>query len=177
MPAPGPPVPPPAAVPPAATPPPVEPEDTSDVPTEAEVPLIAQAVLTAANTLSSTIDVMPPATDPDYTSRVTAILGDLRQLEAVASRAARLSQVTPALIKALSAVRHQIDELTMKAAEAPGATIGQRLYAARRRANLTIGEMAQAAGVPEDAVAAAEAEYPVDAAAVFAIEALLSAMR
>ncbi|GAB5896387.1 transcriptional regulator [Mycolicibacterium mageritense] len=176
-PAPGPPLPPPAAVPPAATPPPVEPEDTSDVPTEAEVPLIAQAVLTAANTLSSTIDVMPPATDPDYTSRVTAILGDLRQLEAVASRAARLSQVTPALIKALSAVRHQIDELTMKAAEAPGATIGQRLYAARRRANLTIGEMAQAAGVPEDAVAAAEAEYPVDAAAVFAIEALLSAMR
>jgi uncharacterized protein HemX len=140
------------------------------------VPLIAQAVLTAANTLGSTMDAMPPVTDPDFTPRVTAILADLRQLEAVASRAARISQVTPALIKALSAVRHQIDELTMRAAAAPGATLGQRLYAARRRANLTMGEMAQAAGVPEDVISRTEAEYPVDAAAVHAIEALISAM-
>lgn len=165
---------------PAAVPPPAPPQPTTtpaaDRPSAAEVPLIAQAVLTAANTFAATIEAMPPATDPDYTPRVTAILGDLRQLEAVASRAARISQVTPALLKALSAVRHLIDELTMKAAAAPGATLGQRLYAARRRASLAIGEMAQAAGVPEDAISAAELEQPVDAAAAHAIEALLSAM-
>jgi transcriptional regulator with XRE-family HTH domain len=148
----------------------------ASAPANAEVPLIAQAVLTAANTLGSTMDAMLPVTDPDFTARVTAILSDLRQLEAVASRAARISQVTPALIKALSAVRHQIDELTMRAAAAPGATLGQRLYAARRRANLTIGETAQAAGVPEDVITRAEAEYSVDAAAVHAIEALIRAM-
>ena len=51
----------------------------------------------------------------------------------------------------------------MLAATAPAATLGQRVYAARRRANLTIGETAQAAGVPEDAIAQAEAEHPVPA--------------
>jgi transcriptional regulator with XRE-family HTH domain len=166
-------IPPPVSVPvaPAAVP-----AAPASAPANAEVPLIAQAVLTAANTLGSTMDAMPPVSDPDFIPRVTAILADLRQLEAVASRAARISQVTPALIKALSAVRHQIDELTMRAAAAPGATLGQRLYAVRRRANLTIEETAQAAGVPEDVVTRAEAEYPVDAAAVHAIEALISAM-
>lgn len=146
-------------------------------PANDEVPLIAQAVLTAVNTFDSTIATLPGVNDPGFTPRVTAILGDLRQLEAVATRAARISQVTAPLIKALGAVRRQIDDLTMHAATAPGATLGQRLYAARRRANLTIGETAQAAGVSEDAIAGSEAEYPVDASAVHAIEALISALR
>ncbi|OMC34171.1 hypothetical protein A5740_10550 [Mycobacterium sp. GA-1841] len=150
---------------------------TTTPPASDEVPLIAQAVLTAVNTLESTIDTLPPVGDPEFTSRVTSVLADLRQLEAVASRAARLSMVTPALIKALSAVRRQIDELTTLAATAPGATLGQRLYAARRQSNLTIGETATAAGVSEDTVARAEAEYPVDAPAVHALEALIGAMR
>ncbi|WP_019972716.1 hypothetical protein [Mycobacterium sp. 141] len=164
----------PATPPPSAASAPAEPPAAA--PANAEVPLIAQAVLTAANTLGSTMDAMPPAGDPAFIPRVTAILADLRQLEAVASRAARISQVTPALIKALSAVRHQIDELTTRAAAAPGATLGQRLYVARRRANLTIEETAQAAGVPEDVITRTEAEHLVDAAAVHAIEALISAM-
>ncbi len=142
-----------------------------------EVPLVAQAVLTAVNTLESTVAAFPPDSDPDFVPRVTAILTDLRQLEAVASRAARISVVTPALIKALSAVRRQIDDLTVRAAAAPGATLGQRLYAARRNANLTVGETAQAAGVSEDAIARTEAEHPVDAGAVHAIEALIDALR
>ncbi|MDH6195697.1 transcriptional regulator with XRE-family HTH domain [Mycobacterium frederiksbergense] len=146
-------------------------------PASDEVPLIAQAVLTAVNTLESTIATLPAVGDPEFTPRATSILADLRQLEAVASRAARLSMVTPALIKALSGVRRQIDELTNRAATAPGATLGQRLYAARRQANFTVGETAQAAGVSEDTVARAEAEYPVDAPAVHALEALIAAMR
>ena len=38
------------------------------------------------------------------------------------------------------------------------ATLGQRVYASRRRANLTIAETAQAAGVSEDDIARAEAD-------------------
>lgn len=158
-------------VPSAAAPP------SAGSPASDEVPLIAQAVLTAVNTLESTIATLPAVGDPEFTPRVTSVLADLRQLEAVASRAARLSMVTPALIKALSAVRRQIDVLTTRAATAPGATLGQRLYAARRQSNLTIGETATAAGVSEDIVARAEAEYPVDASAVHALEALIGAMR
>ena len=47
------------------------------------------------------------------------------------------------------------------------------MYAARRRANLTIGETAQAAGVSEDTIVRAEAEEPVSAEAVHAIESLI----
>jgi transcriptional regulator with XRE-family HTH domain len=135
--------------------------------------LIAQAVITAVHTLDGAVDALPPVDDAEFTPRVAAILTDLRQLESVAASATRISQVTPALIKALGTVRRQIDELTMLAATAPRATLGQRLYATRRRANLTMAETAQAAGVPEDDIARAEAEEPVSAAAIDAIEALL----
>ncbi|KAA0079706.1 transcriptional regulator [Mycolicibacterium sp. P9-64] len=136
--------------------------------------LIAQAVEAAVNTLGDTIGSLPPVDDPAFTPRVTAILTDLRQLEAVAARAARIGRLTPPLLKALSTVRRQIDELTLLSASAPTATLGQRLYAARRRANLTISETAQAAGVSEDAIVAAEAGQPVDAAAAELIESVIS---
>jgi transcriptional regulator with XRE-family HTH domain len=138
-----------------------------------EVSLIAQAVEAAVNALGATIGALPPIDVPEFTPRVTAILADLRQLEAVAARAARIGRVTPPLLKALSTVRRQIDELTLLAATAPTATLGQRLYTARRRANLTIDETAQAAGVPEDAIIAAEAGHPVATESVELIEALV----
>lgn len=148
-----------------AAPPPMGPAD--------EVPLIAQAVVAAANTFGSTIDALPAVTEPAFTTRATAILTDLRQLEAVAARAARI-QVTPELIRALSTVRSRIDELTMRAATAPTATVGQRLYAARRRANLTIAETAQAAGVAEDVIVLTEADQSVSEADIAAVEQLIT---
>jgi transcriptional regulator with XRE-family HTH domain len=135
--------------------------------------LIARAVITAVHSLGGAIDALPTVDDAQFTPRVAAILADLRQLEGVAASATRISQVTPALIKALGTVRRQIDELTMLAATAPRATLGQRVYATRRRANLTIAETARAAGIPEDDVARAEAEEPVSTASIDAIEALL----
>ena len=138
-----------------------------------DIPLIAQAVLTAVNTFGTAVEALPPVEDPDFTPRATKILADLRQLEAVAARAARISKVSPPLIKALSAVRTRYDELMLRAARAPRATVGQRLYAARRGANLTIVETAQAAGVSEEDVIGAEAEQPVPAAAVREIESLI----
>jgi transcriptional regulator with XRE-family HTH domain len=147
---------------------PIEPVGSAD-----EGQLIAQAVITAVRTLGAAVDSLPPVDNAEFTPRVTAILADLRQLEAVAARATRISQITPALIRALGTVRRQIDELTLLGATAPRATLGQRVYASRRRANLTIAETAQAAGVSEDDIARAEAEEPVPAAAIDAIEALL----
>ena len=135
--------------------------------------LIAEAILAAVNTLSSAIEVLPAVDGPDFTARVTAILVDLRQLEAVAARATRIGSVTPALLRVLSAVRRRIDDLTMLAATAKHATLGQRLYAARRNANLTIGETAQAAGVAEDVIMRAESEQPVPASAADDIDALI----
>lgn len=136
-------------------------------------PLLAETVITAVRTVGATADTLPPIDHPDFTPRVTAILSNLRQLESVAARAARIGKVTPALIKALSAARRRIDEVTMLAATAPNATLGQRLYAVRRRADLTISETAQAAGVADDDIAGAEAEQEIDPAAAAAIEALI----
>ncbi|MCB0950905.1 MAG: helix-turn-helix transcriptional regulator [Mycobacterium sp.] len=154
----------------------VQAESAAGTPTDAsadEVSLIAQAVVTAAGTLDSAIASLPPTHDPAFTPRVTGILSDLRQLEAVAARAARIGQVTPALIKALGTVRSLYDGLMVRAAGAPHATLGQRLYFARRGANLTVLETAQAAGVSESAIRQAEAEEPVSGAEVAAIEGLV----
>jgi transcriptional regulator with XRE-family HTH domain len=139
-----------------------------------EVSLIAQAVVTAVSTFSSTVASLPAVNDPAFTPRVTTILKDLRQLEAVAARAARIGRVTPPLIRALGTVRSLYDDLMMRAAGAPHATLGQRLYAARRGANLTVLETAQAAGVSERTIELAEADEPVSGADVGAIEELIT---
>lgn len=139
-----------------------------------EVPLIAQAVVAAVNTLGATVDALPPIEDSEFTPWITSILTDLRQLEGVAASAARMGPVSPPLIKALGLVRTRIDELTLLGAKSPRATLGQRLYAARRSANLTIEETAQAAGVAPAVVIGAEAEAPVPADAAELVEALIS---
>jgi transcriptional regulator with XRE-family HTH domain len=155
----------------------VEHRAESQAQTRDDVPLIAQAVVTAVSTFGTAVEALPPVEDPDFTPRATKILTDLRQLESVAARAARISKVSPALIRALSAVRTRYDELMLRAARAPHATIGQRLYAARRDANLTILETAQAAGVSEADIIGAEAEEPVPADAVREIESLIDQLR
>ena len=105
---------------------------------------------------------------------MTSILSDLRQLEAVAARAARIGRVTPALIKALGTVRSLYHDLLLRAAGAPHATLGQRLYAARRGANLTTLETAQAAAVSEQTIQQVETEEPVSGADAEAIESLIA---
>ena len=135
--------------------------------------LIAEAVVAAVHALGSAIDAVPATDDVEFIPRITAILADLRQLEGVATRAARIGRVTPALIRALSAVRGRIDDVTLLAATSPAATLGQRLSAARRRANLTIAETAQAAGITEDAVVGIESEQAVPAATADLVERLL----
>ena len=136
--------------------------------------LIAQAVVAAVDGCSLAIAALPPTDDPDFIERMTPILADLRQLEAIAVRATRISRVTPELIKALSTVRHHYDKVMTLGARAPGAPLAQRLYAARRRANLSTMETAQAAGVAEEVIVRAEADEALPAGAADAIETLIT---
>ncbi|WP_197717907.1 FHA domain-containing protein [Mycobacterium basiliense] len=142
-------------------------------PADGPAALIAQAVAAAVDTCSLAIAALPPTDDPDFTERAAPILADLRQLEQIAVQATRISRITPELIKALGAVRRHHDKLMTLGATAPGATLAQRLYAARRRANLSTSETAQAAGVPEEVIVRAEAEEALPAETVDAIEALI----
>src|SRR6185312_13898876 len=102
--------------------------------------LIVGAVDVAMKTFGAAIDTLPDVSEPDFAERATVILSDLRELEAVVARAARQSRGTPTVVMALSTVRKRYEELMFRAAAAPNATLGQRLFAARRRANLTAAE-------------------------------------
>ncbi len=150
------------------------PEASVEAPTsDGPASLIAQAVAAAVDTCSLAIAALPAPEEPDFTERAAPILADLRQLEGIAVQATRISRITPELIKALGAVRRYHDKLMTLSATAPGATLAQRLYAARRRANLSTSETAQAAGVTEELIVRAEAEEALHAEAAEAIEALI----
>ena len=117
---------------------------------------------------------LPVDDHPKFAEYAQAVLADLRRLEAVTARAVRTSQGSPAIIKSLAAVRRRYDELMTRTAAAPGATLGQRLYTARRRANLTAAEAAAALGAPADLVIAVESETPPPGDTQSRIEALIA---
>jgi DNA-binding XRE family transcriptional regulator len=129
-------------------------------PAQSDAPLIIDAVEVAISTVDAAVANLPADDHPKFAEYAQAVLADLRRLEAVTARAVRTSQGSPMIIKSLAAVRRRYDALMTRAAAAPGATLGQRLYTARRRANLTAAEAAAALGAPADLVIAVESETP-----------------
>ncbi len=127
---------------------------------DGSAPLIIGAVEVAMKTFAAAIESLPPDDEAEFPARATVILADLRKLETVVARAAQRSRGTPDVVLALRTVRGCYDDLMFRAAAAPGATLGQRLYAARRRANLSASETANAAGLPTELVDAVEAGEP-----------------
>ena len=126
--------------------------------------LIVGAVEVAMKTFGAAIESLPSDDDADFSARTTVILADLRKLEAVVARAAQRSRGTPDVVLALRTVRGCYDDLMFRAAAAPGATLGQRLYVARRRANLSAAETANAAGCPRSwSTRSRRANRPADA--------------
>ena len=126
----------------------------------------AAAVVTGAVTVAVTkvlaeADDLPDDRDDRFPARVRGVLADLRTLESITARAVRSSQGSTEVIKSLRLIRHRYEELMTRAARAPEATLGQRLFAARNAAALTVGEAAGAMDVAPVVVASAEAEQPV----------------
>jgi transcriptional regulator with XRE-family HTH domain len=126
----------------------------------AQAPLIVGAVDVAMKTFAAAIESLPDPSEADFVHRAAVILADLRQLEAVVARAARQSRGMPAVVMALSEVRNRHQELMFRAATAPNATLGQRLFAARRRANLSAAEAGNALGLSAQLIEAVEAGQP-----------------
>ncbi|MGK2879923.1 MAG: FHA domain-containing protein [Mycobacterium sp.] len=139
-------------------------------------PLIIGAVDVAMKTFSAAVDALPSPDDPEFTDRIGVILADLRELEDVVTRAARQTRGTPATVKALSAVRKRYAALMFRAATAPTATLGQLLYVARKRADLSREETAHAAGLPPELIDAVESELPVTDADAARVAALITAI-
>ena len=123
--------------------------------------LLAGAVTMAAGPVLGSVNTLPDDDDPNFPARAQAVLADLRQLEALTARAVRTSQGSGEVLKLLRQIRHRYDALMERAASAPGATLGQRLYVARVAATFSVAEAAGAADVAPEVVTAAEAEQKV----------------
>lgn len=136
-------------------------EATESITDTVRAPLMAEAVELAMHTISAATTELPEPSDPAFSPKVTKILADLRKLEHVAASAARNAKGTPSVVLALSTVRRTYNDVMAKAAQSPNATLGQRLYQARHRAELSLDEAAAAAGLPADFLADAEAERPI----------------
>lgn len=134
--------------------------------------VMVDAVDLALSTVKARIDSAPPQHDPAYDAYVTALLFDLRGLETMARNAGKSTR-RPDVAVALRDVRRTYNEVMVRAAQAPGAPLSRRLYAARHSAELSVEETADAAGVSVDAVTDAEAGHPVDDGAHARLDALV----
>lgn len=149
--------------------------ETTEVVTDSvRAPLMAEAVELALHTINTAIADLPAPSDSEFTPRITRILADLRKLEAVAANAARSAKGTPSVVLALSTVRRQYHDLMLRAVQAPSATLGQRLYAVRQQAELTVEETANAADLPAEVIRAAEADWDIPVAAADTLENLIA---
>jgi transcriptional regulator with XRE-family HTH domain len=151
----------------------------SDQATEAfsdtvRAPLMAEAVELAMHSITAAVATLPDPSDPEFTQRITGMLADLRKLERVASNAARNAKGTPSVVLALSTVRRTYNDLMTRAARSPRATLGQRLHGARHRAEISLEEAANAAGLPINVLEDAEADRPIPQDAADALATLVA---
>jgi transcriptional regulator with XRE-family HTH domain len=139
-----------------------------------QAPLMAEALEVAMHNIAARLDALPNPSEPEFTAQAGPILAELRRLEAVAANGARNAKGSPSIVLALSAVRRSYNDVMLRAARSPSATLGQRLYGARHRAALSLEEAANAVGIPTGYLQDAESERAVPPDAVAAIETLVA---
>jgi Arc/MetJ-type ribon-helix-helix transcriptional regulator len=122
-----------------------------------EANIIVGMAEAAMHMYTSAIDSLPNEGNMEFPSRAEVILSGLRKLEGTLTDAAARSRRTPDVVVALSGVRRQYDGLMGRVAAAPGSTLGQQLYVARRNASLSAQEAANGIGLRADVVDELEA--------------------
>jgi hypothetical protein len=146
------------------------------IPDEGEAPVIVGTVKAAMHMYTAAIESLPDTGNGEFPARAAVILNGLRMLEGAVADAARRSRPTPTVVVALSNIRASYNELMGRVATAPGSTLGQRLYVARRRADLSVQEAANGVGLRSDLLEAIEAGEPTTEQEVTKIETLISAL-
>jgi ribosome-binding protein aMBF1 (putative translation factor) len=119
-------------------------------PNVGEAPVIVTLSGAAMHMYTAAIDALPFPEDKKFHKRADVVLSGLRKLRAGLTEAASRNRSTPEVIVELSQVRRRYDDLMTRAATAPGSSLGQQLYAARRRASLSAQEVANGAGLRGD---------------------------
>jgi hypothetical protein len=119
-------------------------------PHEGEAQTIVNLAEAAMHMYRAAIDSLPFPEDKKFQKRAEVVLTGMRKLRAALTEAASHSRPSPTVMMALSDVRRRYDDLMERAADAPGATLGQQLYNARIHAKLTAEEAANGIGLPAD---------------------------
>ncbi|MFI5506000.1 FHA domain-containing protein [Mycobacterium sp. NPDC051804] len=147
-------------------------EDTGTLSDSVQLEVMLDYAKIALDGMAARIAALPPAGDPGFGVQVAELLAQLRRLHITTANAARSAPALEILLS-LSDVRRTYSDLMCRAATAPAATLGQRLYAARHQALLSVEETAAATGIDVDAVNAVEAERAVSAEISAAVENVL----
>ena len=149
-----------------------EDDDTESLSDSVQLEVMLDYAEIALDGLAARIAALPPVSDPDFGAQAAEQLAQLRRLLATTAHAAR-SAPGVEIVLALSDVRRTYSDLMLRAAAAPAATLGQRLYAARHRAQLSAEEIAAVTCVDVDAVTAVEAERVISADVSAALESIV----
>lgn len=116
-------------------------------PHEGEAHTIVTLAEAAMHMYRAAIDSLPFPEDKKFQKRAEVVLTGMRKLRAALTEAASHSRPSPTVMMALSDVRRRYDDLMARAADAPGATLGQQLYTARVQAKLSAHEAANGMGL------------------------------
>lgn len=145
--------------------------------TTVESKYMAETVAVALANIQTQIATLPAPSAPSFQKSAAGLISDLSRLEALATNASRGARGADEMFRELGAVRRTRRELLLRAAESPHATVGQRLFAARHRAELSVAEAAAMAGLTPDDIAAAEAGNAVGPPQLAALNRLLAVLQ
>jgi hypothetical protein len=129
-------------------------------PDDGEAPIIVGLAGAAMHMHACAVDSLPHTDDTSFHQHADAILSGLREVQTLLQTAAGRTRTTPSVIAALGEVRRRYDDLMTIAAAARGSSLGQQLYVARRRAQLSVQEVATGVGLRADRLDALEAGQP-----------------
>ena len=130
---------------------------------EGESSVIVSLSDAAMHMYTAAIDSLPFPEDCRFHDRAEVVLSGLRKLRAGLAEAASRTRCTANVIIALSEVRQRYDRLMCRTAAAPGARLGQQLYATRVHARLSAQEVANGSGLRVDLIDDLEAgEIPTE---------------
>lgn len=144
--------------------------------TAVESRFMVETIAVALSNIKSQIAALPAPAEPTFQPRIAGILTDLNRLESAASNASKGSAGARDILLGLGEIRRARREVMLNAAKSPHATIGQKVFAARHRAELTVEEAAAMVGLAPPDVVAAESGQPLNATHIDAFRQLLAAL-
>jgi transcriptional regulator with XRE-family HTH domain len=145
--------------------------------TTVESKYMAETVAMALENIQPQIATLPSPSDATFQTAAAGLISNLSRLETLATNASRGAVGAEEMFRVLGAVRRTRRDLMLQAAKSPHATVGQRLFAARHHAELSVDEAAAMAGLSPDDITAAEAGNAVAPTKLDALNRLLAVLQ